>query len=222
MSQNRTSSTCGKAEFWLLWVSCCLTRSSTISPEFQTFTGISSEVHQNFIGISPDFRHNIELEHLKKGDNHNSAFPHQRRWQSPPRLKLFVVLLFIYYSLAYSCLCVLMCLCIICYSLFSIINIWLILMSIIITMIISAIIICIVSIIIIIIIIIITIIMFSISPPRLRSRLRRWPGLVLIIINKSYDNNTNHSNKAIYVCIYVICISPPRLRSRLRRWPDYL
>ena len=40
-----------------------------ISPEFTGFP-------QNFTRISPDFPQNIELEHLKKGDNHHSAFPH--------------------------------------------------------------------------------------------------------------------------------------------------
>ena len=48
-----------------LWVSCCSTRSSRISPEF----------HRNFTRCSPAFRRNIELEHLNKGDSRNSAFP---------------------------------------------------------------------------------------------------------------------------------------------------
>ena len=38
----------------------------------QNFIIISSE----FTGVSPAFRQNIELEHLKEGDNHSSAFPH--------------------------------------------------------------------------------------------------------------------------------------------------
>jgi len=43
----------GASQFFL-WVSCLLAR----------FTGISPECHRN-----------VELEHLNKGDNHNSAFP---------------------------------------------------------------------------------------------------------------------------------------------------
>ena len=37
---------------------------------------ISPEFHQNVTGISPELRQKIELEHLKKEDDHNSAFPH--------------------------------------------------------------------------------------------------------------------------------------------------
>ena len=44
---------------------------AAISPEFQQN---SPEIHQKFTG-SPEFRQNFDLEHLKKGDNHNSAFP---------------------------------------------------------------------------------------------------------------------------------------------------
>ena len=54
---------------------------------FQNFTRISPEFHQKFIICSqhmftiitrslPECCKNIELENLKKGDNHNSAFPH--------------------------------------------------------------------------------------------------------------------------------------------------
>jgi hypothetical protein len=52
-----------------VWVSCLLAR----------FTGISLECHRNVAGKSPGFRRNIESEHLKKGDNHNSAFPQTHR-----------------------------------------------------------------------------------------------------------------------------------------------
>ena len=47
-----------------------VTRIRRNSPEF---TGI----HRDFIGISSEFRQNIDLEHIKKEHNHNSAFPHR-------------------------------------------------------------------------------------------------------------------------------------------------
>ena len=34
-----------------------------------------STLYQNFTGISPEFRQNIDSEHLQKRDNRNSAFP---------------------------------------------------------------------------------------------------------------------------------------------------
>ena len=50
----------------------CFIRSSRFSPKFQrNITGLSPE----FTGCSLEFRQDIELEHLKKGDSHNSAFP---------------------------------------------------------------------------------------------------------------------------------------------------
>ena len=71
--------TVGRLSYVLLWVSCVLARSSRISPEFhRNFIRISPEFHRNFTRItriSPEVRQNIELEHLKKGDYHNSAFP---------------------------------------------------------------------------------------------------------------------------------------------------
>ena len=39
------------------------------------FARIAREFHRKFTGSSPEFRQNIDLEHLKKGENHNSAFP---------------------------------------------------------------------------------------------------------------------------------------------------
>ena len=56
---------CGKAELWFFVGFLC---ASTLC---QNFTGISPER----IGNSPDVCQNLELEHLKKGHNHNSAFP---------------------------------------------------------------------------------------------------------------------------------------------------
>ena len=75
--------TCGKAELWCFVGFLMLARFTIISPEFHhNFTGISPEFIRNHRNvtiivtrISPEFRQNIELEHLKKGDNHNSAFP---------------------------------------------------------------------------------------------------------------------------------------------------
>ena len=65
----RELATVGRLSYVFLWVSCCFTRSSRISPKFcQNFTGITR--------VSPELCQNIELEHLKKEDNHNSAFPH--------------------------------------------------------------------------------------------------------------------------------------------------
>ena len=49
---------CGKAEFWFFVGSCCLAPFTKISPEF----------HQNSARTS-------NWSTLKKGDNHNSAFP---------------------------------------------------------------------------------------------------------------------------------------------------
>ena len=68
---------CGKAELY-----CCCglpvfshSCASGISPEsHREFTRMSPEFHENFAGNSPEYR--IELEHLQRGDNHNSAFPH--------------------------------------------------------------------------------------------------------------------------------------------------
>ena len=50
---------------------CSRTLCQNLARVSQNFT----RSHLNFIDISPEFRQNIELEHLKKGDNHNSAFP---------------------------------------------------------------------------------------------------------------------------------------------------
>ena len=60
------STTCGEAElcFVVGWVSCVLIR----------FTMIC----QNFTGMLPEFHKNVELEQIKKENNHNSAFPHGR------------------------------------------------------------------------------------------------------------------------------------------------
>ena len=48
------------------------------STSCQNFT----RFHWNFTRMSPEFRQNVELEHLKKGNNHNSAFPQgdSRKW----------------------------------------------------------------------------------------------------------------------------------------------
>ena len=54
----------GRLSYVLLWVSC-----------LARFAGFSSESLWKFTGNSPKFHQNIELEHLNKGDNHNSAFP---------------------------------------------------------------------------------------------------------------------------------------------------
>ena len=43
---------------------------------FLLFNTLFQHLAGNFTGISPQFCQNIELEHLKKEDNHNSAFPH--------------------------------------------------------------------------------------------------------------------------------------------------
>ena len=44
---------CGKAEIYLLWLSCCLAHSSGSSPQFhQKFTRSSAEFHRNFTRIS--------------------------------------------------------------------------------------------------------------------------------------------------------------------------
>ena len=56
----------------------CLTRSSRISPRnssecHQNFTRVSPEFPRNFTIMSPDVRQNVEFEHLKKGNNHSSA-----------------------------------------------------------------------------------------------------------------------------------------------------
>ena len=63
---------CAEAELWpfagFLFVCCNL--------PYQSFARVSPEVHQSFARVSPEFRQNIALEHLKKGDDHNSAFPH--------------------------------------------------------------------------------------------------------------------------------------------------
>ena len=48
----------GRLSYVFVWVSCFL-----------------NMLYDDFASISPDFRHNISLEHLEKGDNHNSAFP---------------------------------------------------------------------------------------------------------------------------------------------------
>ena len=56
-----------------LWVSC------RFNALFQNLARISSEPRQKsneFVRNYLDFCRNIELEHLTKGDNHNSAFPH--------------------------------------------------------------------------------------------------------------------------------------------------
>ena len=55
----------GRLSYVFLWVSCLLARLTIISPES----------YHNFTRFSTSFRQNIELEHLKKGSNHNSAFP---------------------------------------------------------------------------------------------------------------------------------------------------
>ena len=51
---------------FVLWVSCLL-----FNTIYHYFTGSSTE----FTRISPECCQNTELEHLKTGDNHNSAFP---------------------------------------------------------------------------------------------------------------------------------------------------
>ena len=60
----------GRLSYGLLWASCFF---SGISPEFQ-------QNSQDFTKIDPGsplyLFQNIELEHLKQGNNHNSAFPH--------------------------------------------------------------------------------------------------------------------------------------------------
>ena len=81
-----------------LWVSCCLTRPSRISPEFHRY-------------FSSEFRQNIESEHLKQGDNHDSAFPPSAAPFSTPRARpgrffLLSCCLFVVY-----CLVVCVCLC---------------------------------------------------------------------------------------------------------------
>ena len=49
-------SSAGRLSYGFLWVSCC-----------------SNTLFQNFNGISPEFRQNIELEHIRRGDNRNSV-----------------------------------------------------------------------------------------------------------------------------------------------------
>ena len=67
--------TCGKADL------CAFVGLLFLSTLFQNFAGNSTEVHRkftkNFTRSSPEFHHNIQLEHLKKRDSHNSAFPHR-------------------------------------------------------------------------------------------------------------------------------------------------
>ena len=81
-----------------LWVSWCLTRSSRIVARVSPETiGVSQAFHRiasEFSGVSTEFRQNIELEHLTKGDNHISAFA-----QSAPQ----------------NAICVYMCVCIYIY-----------------------------------------------------------------------------------------------------------
>ena len=71
----------GRLSYGYLRVSCCLTRSSRISLEIhQNFARISPEFHRNFTRCHQNFTgQNIELEHLKTGDNLNSAFPQAPR-----------------------------------------------------------------------------------------------------------------------------------------------
>ena len=74
---------CGKAEL------CVFVVFLLFDSLFQNFARSSPEIHQssseftrirwNFTRISPDCCQNIELEHLKKGDNHNSAFQQRDR-----------------------------------------------------------------------------------------------------------------------------------------------
>ena len=64
----------------------CVARFTIISPEFHLivtgisseFTGLSPEFHRN----SSEFRQNLELKQLKKGDSHNSAFTRPSRRQT--------------------------------------------------------------------------------------------------------------------------------------------
>ena len=70
-----------------------ITQSSRISPEFhQILSGIFAWCHRiskDFTGISLGFRRNFagifELKHLKKGDSHNSAFPHRLSMETKKR-----------------------------------------------------------------------------------------------------------------------------------------
>ena len=68
----------GKAELRVLFVGFLNLEHAL--PEFRLNSAeMSPELHQKFTGLSPEFRQNIELEHLKKEDNHNSAFPQAGR-----------------------------------------------------------------------------------------------------------------------------------------------
>ena len=52
------------------------------------YCGGFPEFHRILTGISPpEFRQNVELEHLEKGINHNSAFPQRRDWKIAPGLR---------------------------------------------------------------------------------------------------------------------------------------
>ena len=67
----------------------CLCASCLLNTPFRNVTRVSPEIQQNFTRISPEFRQNIELEHLKKGDNHDSVFPHGGAWPNRgPRIGL--------------------------------------------------------------------------------------------------------------------------------------
>ena len=65
----------GRLSYVSSWVSCVLARSSRIVQEITRISPEFHKIHQNFTRCLPEFRQNIELEHLTKGDNHNSAFP---------------------------------------------------------------------------------------------------------------------------------------------------
>ena len=51
-------------------------REATPSPWFSWVLTCSSIILSDFLRISPEFHQNTELVHPKRGDNHNSAFPH--------------------------------------------------------------------------------------------------------------------------------------------------
>ena len=70
----------GRLSSVLFRVSCVLARFTRISAAFhRNFT----RNHRSFTRSSPEFHDNFarasNWEHPKKGDNHNSAFPHGRR-----------------------------------------------------------------------------------------------------------------------------------------------
>ena len=75
-TEARQPLTCGKPATvgWEGWVmDCC---------------GGFPECYRILTGVSPpEFRQNVELEHLEKGINHNSALPQRRDWKIAPGLR---------------------------------------------------------------------------------------------------------------------------------------